>query len=599
MSSGERFAFPPFCAQAASASPYNYGPKEQQNTFGYHLQPKFRNTNNKNCDLLDLFEEGVAKEKLHKIELRKDAMMLLRIKQKYDIISQHFAKYKDRTYGGHKKPKFPVIKLNNGDNLLMYPPDEMYQFPEVYEIFLEELQNCNISFFGALPNLHRLSIRFSNISLMDESEYLAVPRYINLRELNLNCNNLDTSCLYIICHMKNLRILNLMGNFLTTDIPDLTELEYLEELNLSYNHIESYFINLNLLKDFKLHGNNLIQDQNNQNNSEYNKLNQTEESKDEDVVNTQPNIRNSKPNEKKKEKKNKAKETLSESSKNTDEMKTHTIDSNSKNDSSKTDMNNNFSNNTNFKIEKNNNSYNDREINAKHLSNNQQIFFNLQKYLETNIQPFFHKLSMLKNLTTLNLSHNKIHFFDISQEFLLKNHGFSKLENLDLSNNIIEDEIAILMIINLPVIKNVDVSENPLVNNKVAFEDIEYEIFKFKNILLTNRVKPRKTNKIILKDLLAFPPSPYLVKKFPLQQKTKKELIVPIKEEPLILPETKAVEENNNNDNNETNEEKENNSVKIGDIELPPIFQNSLNPILVTRLDLVGKSKKNKNLKKK
>ena len=578
---------------------YNYGPKEQQNTFGYHLQPKFRNTNNKNCDLLDLFEEGVAKEKLHKIELRKDAMMLLRIKQKYDIISQHFAKYKDRTYGGHKKPKFPVIKLNNGDNLLMYPPDEMYQFPEVYEIFLEELQNCNISFFGALPNLHRLSIRFSNISLMDESEYLAVPRYINLRELNLNCNNLDTSCLYIICHMKNLRILNLMGNFLTTDIPDLTELEYLEELNLSYNHIESYFINLNLLKDFKLHGNNLIQDQNNQNNSEYNKLNQTEESKDEDVVNTQPNIRNSKPNEKKKEKKNKAKETLSESSKNTDEMKTHTIDSNSKNDSSKTDMNNNFSNNTNFKIEKNNNSYNDREINAKHLSNNQQIFFNLQKYLETNIQPFFHKLSVLKNLTTLNLSHNKIHFFDISQEFLLKNHGFSKLENLDLSNNIIEDEIAILMIINLPVIKNVDVSENPLVNNKVAFEDIEYEIFKFKNILLTNRVKPRKTNKIIFKDLLAFPPSPYLVKKFPLQQKTKKELIVPIKEEPLILPETKAVEENNNNDNNETNEEKENNSVKIGDIELPPIFQNSLNPILVTRLDLVGKSKKNKNLKKK
>ena len=88
---------------------YNYGARDPQNTFGYHLQPKFRNTNNKNCDLLDLFEEGVAKEKLHKIELRKDAMMLLRIKQKYDIISQHFAKYKDRAYGGNKKSKFPVI----------------------------------------------------------------------------------------------------------------------------------------------------------------------------------------------------------------------------------------------------------------------------------------------------------------------------------------------------------------------------------------------------------------------------------------------------------------------------------------------------------
>ena len=213
--------------------------------------------------------------------------------------------------------------------------------------------------------------------------------------------------------------------------------------------------------------------------------------------------------------------------------------------------------------------------------------------METNIQPFFHKLSLLKNLKTLNLSHNKIHFFDISQDFLQKNNGFNQLENLDLSNNIIEDEIAILMVINLPVIKYIDVSENPLVNNKAAFEDIEYEIFKFKNILLTNRVKPRKTNKIILKDLLAFPPQPYLVKKFPLQQKTKKQLIVPIKDEPILVPENNE-EETVNNNSDLSNDKKENNSAKIGDVELPPIFQNSLNPIFLSRLDLVGKSKKNK-----
>ena len=549
---------------------YNYVTREQQNTFGYHLQPKFRKIGSKNCDLLDLFEEGIAKEKLHKIELRKDAMMLLRIKQKYDIISQHFAKYKDNTYAGHKKPKFPVIKLNNGDNLLMYPPDEMYQFYEVYEIFLEELQNCNISFFGALPNLHKLSIRFSNISLMDEKEYLSMPRYVNLRELNLNCNNLDSSCLDIISHMKNLRILNLMGNFINAEIPDLTELEYLEEINLSYNHIESYFVNLNLLKDFKLHGNNIIQENENEN-EDINKINQTEESKDEDVVNTQSNIRNSKPNKKK------GKDFSNEESKTNNSIES---------------INNKKGNN----ISKNNISYNDREINAKHLSNNQQIFFNLQKYLETNIQPFFHKLSLLKNLKTLNLSHNKIHFFDINQEFLQKNNGFKNLDTLDLSNNIIEDEIAILMIINLPVIKNVDVSENPLVNNKAAFEDIEYEIFKFKNILLTNRVKPRKTNKIILKDLLAFPPAPYLVKKFPFKPKSKKELIVPIKEEPIIVPDNEEDTENNNYETD--NEIKNNNNEKIGDVELPPIF-NNVNPIFDTKLDIVGKSKKNKIYNKK
>ena len=556
---------------------YNYVTREQQNTFGYHLQPKFRKIGSNNCDLLDLFEEGIAKEKLHKIELRKDAMMLLRIKQKYDIISQHFAKYKERTFGGPKKPKFPVIKLNNGENLLMYPPDEMYQFYEVYEISLEELQNCNISFFGALPNLYKLSIRFSNISLMDESEYLSMPRYLNLRELNLNCNNLDASCLDIISHMKNLRILNLMGNFINAEIPDMTELEYLEEINLSYNHIESYFVNLNLLKDFKLHGNNIIQENENEN-EEMTKLNQTEESKDEDVVNTQTNIRNTKPNKKNGKNNN----NISESSKNNEESKTNSIESNN---NKKENVSNNY--------DKNNISYNDREINAKHLSNNQQIFFNLQKYLETNIQPFFHKLSLLKSLKTLNLSHNKIHFFDINQDFLLKNNGFRRLETLDLSNNIIEDEIAILMIINLPVIKNVDVTENPLVNNKAAFEDIEYEIFKFKNILLTNRVKPRKTNKIILKDLLAFPPAPYLVKKFPFKPKSKKELIVPIKEEPVIVP------DNEEDVNSETdNENKNNNTEKVGDVELPPIF-NNVNPIFDTKLDIVGKSKKNKIYNKK
>ena len=572
--------------------------KDQQNTFGYHLQPKFRKIGSKNCDLLDLFEEGIAKEKLHKIELRKDAMMLLRIKQKYDIISQHFAKYKDRTFGANKKPKFPVIKLNNGDNLLMYPPDEMYQFYEVYEIFLEELQNCNISFFGALPNLHKLSIRFSNISLMDEREYLAQPRYTNLRELNLNCNNLDTSCLDIICHMKNLRILNLMGNFITAEIPDLTELEYLEEINLSYNHIESYFVNLNLLKDFKLHGNNIIQENENENeNEEGNKINQTEESKDEDVVNTQSNIRNSNPN--KKRSKDINMNNISESSKNNynynynEESKTNSIESNNNNYNKRGNTSNNYNNNNNI-------SYNDREINAKHLSNNQQIFFSLQKYLETNIQPYFHKLSLLKSLKILNLSHNKIHFFDINQEFLQKNNGFRRLESLDLSNNIIEDEIAILMVINLPVIQNVDVSENPLVNNKAAYEDIEYEIFKFKNILLTNRVKPRKTNKIILKDLLAFPPAPYLVKKFPFKPKSKKELIVPIKEEPVITPDNEEEDLIGDNTEKENENEVKNNNEKIGDIELPPIF-NNVNPIFDTKLDIVGKSKKNKiyNNKKK
>ena len=111
-------------------------------------------------------EEGVALDKLRKIELRKDEMMLLRVKQKYDIISKHFSKYRSKS-----NRKIPVIKLANGENLLLKTPESMYEYREIYEIFLEELHNCNIAFFGLLPNLMKLSIRFSNISLLSESEF--------------------------------------------------------------------------------------------------------------------------------------------------------------------------------------------------------------------------------------------------------------------------------------------------------------------------------------------------------------------------------------------------------------------------------------------
>jgi hypothetical protein len=42
-----------------------------------------------------------------------------------------------------------------------------------------------------------------------------------------------------------------MENFITSEIPDISNLNYLEELDLSFNHIESYFVNLNMLKDYK------------------------------------------------------------------------------------------------------------------------------------------------------------------------------------------------------------------------------------------------------------------------------------------------------------------------------------------------------------
>ena len=46
----------------------------------YQVRTKQRNLVNLPVNLLDLYDEGVARDKLRKIELRKDAIMLLRVK---------------------------------------------------------------------------------------------------------------------------------------------------------------------------------------------------------------------------------------------------------------------------------------------------------------------------------------------------------------------------------------------------------------------------------------------------------------------------------------------------------------------------------------
>ena len=440
-------------------------------------------------NLLDLYDEGVARDKLRKIELRKDAIMLLRVKQKYDIISQHFAKFKT------KQPyKVPYIKLNSGENLFMKSPEEMNKYKEVYEIVLEELSNINIIYFSLLPNLLKLSIRFSNIALINEDEYLSCERYPSLLELKLNCNNLDSSCLENIRHMKTLKKLNLMGNFIKANICDISSLSNLEELDLSYNSIESFFVNLNMLKELKNNSNNIL--------------------------------------------------AVNQSSVN----------------------------------------YNDRETNEKHFDETQKTFQKLQIYLKTNMQDFYHKLSLLKKLKVLNLSNNKINFFDIDPFFIQQNNGFAELKSIDLSNNLIEEEISILLVVNVPQLEHLDITNNPITRNKEAFDNIEYEIFKSKNILLTNNAVYKKIKtKYNVKDILNYPPQPYLVKKYKIEQKSKKDLIMPI--QPEII-----TDENENKSSEDEDEEQKKSSSE--EVQLPPIGQLSVNPILMTRLDMVGKKKK-------
>ena len=370
----------------------------------------------------------------------------------------------------------------------------MEKYPEIFEINLQELNNINIAFFSSLPNLMKLSIRFSYISLISEKEFLSQNRYISLQELNLNCNNLDSSCFEIFRHIKTLRSLNLMGNFITPDIPDISELEYLEDLDLSYNHIESYFINLDMLKDLKINKESGLLDN----------------------------------------------------------------------------------------LDEGNFNYNDKEINEKHMDNTQKTYQKLQNYLKTNMQEFYHRISQLKRLRNLNLSHNKIHFFDTNPLFIQENNGFPELRRLNMSDNLIEEEIAIILVVGIPHLEYFNITNNPITRNKEKLNNIEFEIFKSKNILLTNNEEYKKLkSRYNVNDILNYPPQPYIVKKFKLEQKSKKDLITYVK------PELSEDESGDSKEEVEEEDKKDN--------ELPPIGQLSVNPILMTKLDMIGRKKKGPN----
>ena len=71
----------------------------------------------------------------------------------------------------------------------------------------------------------------------------------------------------------------------------------------------------------------------------------------------------------------------------------------------------NKSNSDNIKL--NDAKINDEEINLEDLKKTRDTYNQVQKYFKTNIRDFFHNLSLLKKLKKLDLSNNKIHFFDI------------------------------------------------------------------------------------------------------------------------------------------------------------------------------------------
>ena len=97
-----------------------------------------------------------------------------------------------------------------------------------------------------LPSLTRLTVQYSKIvpssnskDFLDQKELL----FPKLEYLDLSFNNLTNDILNLFNNNKTLKTLILMGNSFNADIPDLSGLVSLEDLNLSYNKIETLFLN--------------------------------------------------------------------------------------------------------------------------------------------------------------------------------------------------------------------------------------------------------------------------------------------------------------------------------------------------------------------
>ena len=216
---------------------------------------KYEKKKTTNVDLNDFFKKGLEGERNKKIKLRNDVNM---------------AFYPSGYPREKKKDKLSennlIYKLSDGTNLFDYPISEFKNRRDIFEIKLLEVKNFAFQSLNTLPNLNILSIKFSTLNL-GLSSLKTNNFFINLEHIDLSFNGLPTEVLEILRCMKNLKTINLSGNHIDCKICDISGLNYLQELNLSYNRIESVFISGNQMnsldfddKDDKFDSNNGIKE---------------------------------------------------------------------------------------------------------------------------------------------------------------------------------------------------------------------------------------------------------------------------------------------------------------------------------------------------
>jgi len=379
--------------------------------------------------MFDAFKKGLVDTSLKRLNLRKDASYLMKYQEKLSTRENEVQTIDKNLV------RLPFFKLKNGKNLFDLDPEEYFGINEILELNFSDIDDRLIfDHFSYLPSLILLNIQYSKILFLDKIPHYDQKFFFNLQVLELSFNNLTNQCFMLIKNIPELRFLNLTGNRINGDIPDISSLKKLEELNLSYNEIVSFFLQ-----------------------------------NDEDLI-----MNNDESTAGFKENKNSI-----------DGNNSNTNDTTLKVAADSTTLrNSSLENNSNIK----------EKIILSEERSERNNFEDWQKKYLTNLQQFFHKLSMLPSLKILDLSNNSIGMFDINPYNIKENNLFPQLKKLDLSYNQITHNIGILLVLNIGSLAYLNITGNQFPKKKKIYDSIVDQL-KANNIKLIN-TELKKENKV-------------------------------------------------------------------------------------------------------
>lgn len=202
--------------------------------------------------LTNFYNEGLVKERVKRLKYRKDIDF-------YFDSSKTRSLERPKVITSNRIPKTtPYLEIVEGVNLFDLPLDETSNLKKIFKLKFSETKEFQLDKLSYLPYLNELVVQFSNIMFNQNIFNLAnISLFPCLEKLDLSFNGLNSDIFLYVKKIKMLRILNLSGNNIDSEICELKGMENLEELNLSHNKIESYHLsNSNSLT--KMNTNNLI-----------------------------------------------------------------------------------------------------------------------------------------------------------------------------------------------------------------------------------------------------------------------------------------------------------------------------------------------------